>query len=47
MNDAISQGCELSSLRSGSKLEKAIETLAAVIAPTAVTVEEKRRWPWS
>lgn len=48
MDDAVSQGCEISSLRSGSKLEKAIETLAAVIAPAAVAaVEVKRRWPWS
>ncbi len=46
MNDAIAQGCEISAIRSDSKLERAIEALAAVVAPAVVSVEEKRRWRW-
>ena len=47
MNDAIAQGRELSALRRGSKLEKAISELAAVLAPAGTVQVERRarRWP--
>ncbi len=44
MNEAIAQGCELSSLRGGAKLEKAIARLADVIAPQIAAPEPKRAW---
>jgi len=46
MNDAIAQGCELSTLRAGTKLEKAIGELAGLIEPVAVQPETKRGWRW-
>jgi pilus assembly protein CpaE len=48
MNDAVAQGCEISAVRPGSKLEKGIARLANLIAPVeASTVQPKRRWLWS
>jgi pilus assembly protein CpaE len=47
MNEAIAQGRELSAVRSGSKLEKAIGELAEALAPVAPAKPDKRarRWP--
>jgi pilus assembly protein CpaE len=42
MNDAIAQGCQLSTIRRGSKLEKALAELAAVVAPAAAPRHEDR-----
>ena len=46
MNAAIAQGCALSAVRAGSKLEKAIEKLADELDPDSVVkdVKPKRRW---
>jgi len=44
MNEAIAQGCELSAVRSGTKVERAIAELASSIVPIPVTAEAKRRW---
>ncbi len=46
MNDAVAQGCAISTLRPGTKLEKAIADLAGLISAVPA-VETKRRWPWS
>jgi pilus assembly protein CpaE len=46
MNEALAQGCELSSVRTGTKVERAIADLANSIVPTTVAVESKRRWLW-
>ncbi len=47
MNDAIAQGRELSAVRGGSKLEKAIGELSALLVPAPVAQPGKRarRWP--
>lgn len=51
MNDAAAQGCEISTIRAGSKLEKAIGQLANLITPGAAGAEtaepKKLRWRWS
>ena len=45
MDEAIAQGCEISAVRRGSKLEKAIVELTGKIAPVAVVTEQtKGRW---
>jgi pilus assembly protein CpaE len=46
MNAAIAQGCALSMVRAGSKLEKAIERLADDLDPDSMPkdVKPKRRW---
>lgn len=44
MNEALAQGCELSTVRAGTKVEKAIADLANSIVPTTVSVQAKRRW---
>jgi pilus assembly protein CpaE len=50
MNDAVAQGCEISSIRTGSKLEKSIGQLANLIIPATAgagaSSEPKRRWRW-
>jgi len=47
MNEAIAQGCELSEIRKGTKLEKALESLALKVSPvTASAPVEKRGWRW-
>ena len=46
MNDAIAQGCELAAIRTGTKLEKAIAELAAIVEPVASAPEAKRGWRW-
>jgi pilus assembly protein CpaE len=50
MNDAVAQGCEISSIRTGSKLEKSIGQLANMIVPATTSAgsagEPKRRWRW-
>jgi pilus assembly protein CpaE len=47
MNDAVAQGCEISTIRSGSKLEKGVGHLAGLIAPVEASVSQpKRRWRW-
>jgi pilus assembly protein CpaE len=48
MNDAVAQGCEISTIRGGTKLEKAISQLADVVAPATVVSGggAKRRWRW-
>ena len=46
MDEAIAQGREISSVRRGSKLEKAIAELAANLAPVAAAGEQRRR-RWS
>ena len=45
MNEAIAQGCQISVVRQGTKVEKAISELAAAIAP-APAVETRRGWRW-
>ena len=47
MNDAIAQGCQLSTIRGGSRLEKAIAELAGLISPAAAVQPDRRarRWP--
>lgn len=51
MNDALAQGCEISAIRAGTKLEKAIGQLADLISPQQAdrpqTTETKRRWLFS
>jgi pilus assembly protein CpaE len=44
MNEAIAQGCELSTVRAGTKVERAIAELATSIVPIPVTAESRRRW---
>ena len=46
MNSAIAQGCALSAVRVGSKLEKAIERLADELDPESIVkdAKPKRRW---
>jgi pilus assembly protein CpaE len=44
MNEAIAQGCELSSVRTGTKVERAIGELASSIVPIPVAADAKRRW---
>jgi pilus assembly protein CpaE len=48
MNDAVAQGCEISAIRAGSKLEKSIGRLASLIAPVEADAasEPKKRWRW-
>jgi pilus assembly protein CpaE len=47
MNEAIAHGYELSTVRRGTRLEKAISDLATTIVPYAITTDVKRnRWPW-
>jgi pilus assembly protein CpaE len=46
MNDASAQGCEVSAIRTGSKLEKAIRDLANAISPTASVGPERRARRW-
>jgi pilus assembly protein CpaE len=46
MNEALAQGCELSSVRTGTKVERAIADLANSIVPTTVAIESKRKWLW-
>jgi pilus assembly protein CpaE len=46
MNNAIAQGCEISTIRRGTKLEAALGQLAGAVVPFAVTSEVKRRWPF-
>jgi pilus assembly protein CpaE len=46
MNDAIAQGRDLASIRTGTKLEKAIRELAGVIEPVTAAPEVKRAWRW-
>ena len=47
MYAAVAQGCALSAIRSGSKLERAIETLAEAIIPAPVVAGQQRRGLWS
>ncbi len=45
MDESIAQGCEISAIRRGSKLEKAIVELAGKLAPVAVATDQpRRRW---
>lgn len=44
MNEAIAQGCELSTVRSGTKLERSIAELAGSIVPITVPTDSRRRW---
>lgn len=45
MNAAINQGVELSTIRRGSKIERAIEELAQMVAPQSAERDKvKRRW---
>lgn len=44
MNEVIAQGCELSSVRTGTRIERAIAELAGSIVPISVAPEAKRRW---
>jgi Flp pilus assembly CpaE family ATPase len=45
MNAAINQGVELSTIRRGSKIERAIEELAQIVAPQSAERDKvKRRW---
>lgn len=46
MNEALAQGCELSTVRTGTKVERAIADLANSIVPTTVAVDSKRRRFW-
>ncbi|MGH7025059.1 MAG: AAA family ATPase, partial [Caulobacteraceae bacterium] len=46
MNDAIAQGCQLSQVRAGTKVERAIAELANSIVPISVSGDSKRRWLW-
>ena len=46
MNEAIAQGCELSAVRKGTKVELAIAELANSIVPMPVQADSKRRWLW-
>jgi len=46
MNDAIAQGCELSTVRAGTKVERAIGELASSIVPITLASDSKRRWLW-
>ncbi len=43
MNEAINQGIELSAVRRGSKIEKALEALAEIIAPAAADLGVRTR----
>ena len=43
MNEAINQGIELSAVRRGSKIEKALEALAEIIAPAAADLSVRTR----
>jgi pilus assembly protein CpaE len=47
MSDAIAQGREISTIRSGSKMERAIAELATVINPVAATQSKSRKRLWS
>jgi len=44
MNEAIAQGCELSSVRTGTKVERSIAELAGSIVPIPVAAEGRRKW---
>ena len=45
MNAAINQGVELSTIRRGSKIEKAVEDLARMVTPQSAEPQKaKRRW---
>jgi pilus assembly protein CpaE len=46
MNEAIAQGCELSFVRKGTKVEQAIAEVANAIVPITVATEPKRKWIW-
>lgn len=46
MNAAVAQGSALSTIRPGTKLEKAIEKLADSIVPSPFAAETKRRGLW-
>ncbi|MGA2953625.1 MAG: hypothetical protein ABSD80_15470 [Caulobacteraceae bacterium] len=45
-NEAIAQGCELSTVRKGTKVELAIAELANSIVPMTIQADSKRRWLW-
>jgi hypothetical protein len=47
MNDAIAQGRQISTLRSGSRLEKKLGELAAAIMPISAVAPQKRSGLWS
>jgi pilus assembly protein CpaE len=47
MDSAIAQGCQISAIRPGSKLEKKIAELAAAIVPFPAVMAEKRIGLWS
>jgi pilus assembly protein CpaE len=44
MNEAIAQGCELSTVRTGTKVERSIADLASSIVPIPVAAESRRKW---
>jgi pilus assembly protein CpaE len=44
MNEAIAQGCELSTVRTGTKVERSIAELASSIVPIPVAAESRRKW---
>ncbi|HEY7901189.1 MAG TPA: hypothetical protein VIC25_08390, partial [Caulobacteraceae bacterium] len=46
MADAIAQGCELSQVRTGTRIERAIAELANSIVPVTITGDTKRKWLW-
>jgi len=46
MNEAIAQGCELSFVRKGTKVEQSIAEVANAIVPITVATEAKRKWLW-
>ena len=47
MNAAVAQGCALSTIRTGTKLEKAIEALADKIIPAPIVAGPQRRGLWA
>jgi pilus assembly protein CpaE len=44
MNEAVAQGCEISTVRAGTRIERAIADVAGSIVPISVAAESKRRW---
>ena len=42
VNDAVAQGCQISTIRRGSKLEKALAELAAIVAPAEAMRYDRR-----
>ncbi|HEV7157535.1 MAG TPA: hypothetical protein VIE13_00195 [Terriglobales bacterium] len=44
VNEAVAQGCEISQVRTGTRIERTLAELASTIVPITVASESKRRW---